>query len=186
MGLILAAVAAVALLALAGRRKAPVPGLEAAPPPGGGGGGVPKPKPTTPPSATKSYTLQAGDTPNSVANRFGTTPGRLAELNPGLNWKAFTIAVRETFAGRRNDSVDETLHPVIFTLTQRVNTEEWPVYHTTAGGGGYYYFPAGYDAPGVATDTRFGRVYSDGGTWNKYVLGWKAGIAITVPSTPDA
>lgn len=191
MGILFAAVAAIALLAFSRRRTAVPGGADGTPPPGSGGGagGGGTPGGTKPPTkTTKSYTIESGDTPNSVANAFSTTPSKLAELNPGLNWKVFHLGG----AGGARESFTQPLHPKPFTLTQRVNTEEWPVYHTEAGGtgyakdGGYFYFPAGYDAPGITTDTRFGRIYSEGGTWNKYVLGWKNGIVIQVPTSPDA
>ncbi|MFW5976398.1 MAG: LysM peptidoglycan-binding domain-containing protein [Bacillota bacterium] len=41
--------------------------------------------PTDCPENTRNYTIQAGDTFYSIANRFNTTVGELQELNPDVN-----------------------------------------------------------------------------------------------------
>lgn len=189
----LLALAAIGLFVLAGKKPAGGSGA-----PGTLGDGTTPPKkpgktgtpgtPGTPPAGaleTKTYVLTAKDTPNSIANTFLTQPSKLAALNPDLQWKDFHIKVPESFSGRRNNTLEEVSHPVKFTLTGRINGDEWPVYYTAADGGGYFYFPDGTDGIGRSTDSRFGRIYSEGGTWNHYVIGWGPGVTITVPGAPD-
>jgi LysM repeat protein len=53
-----------------------------------------KPRAATTRSAAKYYFVQAGDTYGSIATRFGTSVGRLEELNPGVSSTSLTVGQR--------------------------------------------------------------------------------------------
>ena len=51
-------------------------------------------RPTTPPQARRNYSIEAGDTLETIAAQFDTTVERLLTLNPGLDPVALRIGQR--------------------------------------------------------------------------------------------